>query len=80
MGGLVYRPLGRTLQDHVSVRATETEGVNARATLMAICVGPVLERFDYTQMQIIKGNFGIRRFEMKAAGNLAVLETKRRLN
>ena len=72
--------VGRRFEDRVSVRAAETESVYASARRLTVRFRPGLRLACDPQPQIVEGDLRVRILEVQGLGNLAMLQTQRRLD
>ena len=72
--------VGRRLQDGVSVRAAEAEGIDAARGGCPWVSGQGSSSLRNPQPQIVERDLRVRILEMQVRGNLAVLQTQRRLD
>ena len=78
-GGVDRHDAWRLAHDHVCVRATESERVDARRRRTRR-VGPWLERRHHAQMSALEIDVGIRRVEVQRRWQLSVLHAERGLD
>ena len=84
VGGLRARArraaLGRRFQDHVSVRAAETEGIHAGPRRLPVGFRPRLQLLRNAQLQVVESDLRVRTFKVQVGGNPAVSQTQRCLD